>query len=380
MARFDAIVAGLGGAGSAAAYHLAKSGLSVLGLEQFETTHSRGSSHGKTRIYRTAYSEGRAYVPLSVRAQELWHDLERASGAKIIQRTGGLFIGARTSRAVDGALASAEAFRLRHELLSPTEVESRFPQFVLAPDEVAVWDPEAGVLFPENCIRAHSDSAARSGAELHYRETVENWAATSDEVVVETNRSEYRARSLVLTAGAWTSRLASDLRLPLVVERQFVLWFPATNPQLVKPDAMPVFIWDRRPTIDTYGVPDFGEGVKVGAWAGKATPTPEDADRVLADRDAAPVRSFVETCLRGAATRESAWESCLFTMAPDHNFLIGPHPKHANVVLVSACSGHGFKFASAVGEVASRLVNGEMTGFDLSSFDPGRFQDPTTVR
>ena len=222
MSEFDAIVIGLGGAGSSAAYHLSASGLRVLGLEQFGPVHAYGSSHGKTRIFRTAYAEGESYVPFSQRAQELFRELERRSGERILVKTGGLYIGSPEAHAVRGALRSARRFGLPHEVLGPEQVAQRFPQFVLAEDEVAVHDPEAGVLFPENCIRAYDSAAVEAGGQLHFGETVRDWAAAEDAVTVRTNHGEYRARSLVLTAGAWTAQIAADLHLPLVIERQFV--------------------------------------------------------------------------------------------------------------------------------------------------------------
>jgi sarcosine oxidase len=370
---YDAIVIGLGGAGSAAAYHLARSRAKILGLERFGPTHAYGSSHGKSRIYRTAYSEGVAYVPLTQRAQVLWRQLQERSGERIIQPTGGLLIGDRESRTVAGALLSATACSLDHDLLSAREVADRYPQFSLRPSEVAVYDPNAGVLFPEACIHTHSSGAVEAGAELHYGEPATKWSASADGVEVETRSGTYRTRSLVLTVGAWTRELASDLSLPLEIERQFMLWFPASEPEVVRPSRMPVFLWDRGDEARTYGVPDFGQGVKIGSWPGKVAASPESADRVFRERDALAVRKFVAASLRGLEPQEREWMSCLYTNAPDHNFLLGRHPRHPNVLIVSACSGHGFKFTSVVGEVISRLVRQEPPGFDLSLFDPGRF-------
>ena len=373
MDVYDAIVVGLGGAGSAAAYHLARGGAKILGIERFGVVHAHGSSHGRTRIYRTAYSEGEGYVPLSQRAQRLWSELAVSSGTEILRRTGGLVIGSPSGRRVSGALRSAAAHALEHQLLMPDDVRERFPQFRLGKDEVALWDPNAGALFPENAIRAHAAGATKAGAELHYDETVLRWETTEEGVRVHSRAGDYGARSLVLTAGPWTPGLTTDLALPLAVERQFVLWFPPSDPALVVPSRMPVFLWEREGAWDTYGLPDFGDGVKVGGWEGKVAVTPEAADRVLHDRDAEPVRRFVKRGLRGLEPRETEAVSCLFTNAPDHDFLVGPYPGRPNVVLVSACSGHGFKFASAIGEVVARLVLGGEVPLDLARFDPGRF-------
>jgi len=378
-APYDVVVVGLGGAGSSAVYHLARSGARVLGLEQFGPTHAHGSSHGRTRIYRTAYFEGAAYVPLVQRAQDLWRSLEVSSGLPIIRPTGGLMIGRPEIPTVLGARRTAETCHLAHEVLSADAVAGRFAQFRLRAEEVAIWDPAAGVLFPENCLAAHAAGAVEAGAELHYGETVKRWTATADSVVVETSSGEYRARAIVVTSGPWTPSVVADLALPLTIERQFVLWFPSDDPALTAPGRMPVFLWDRGPDEHTYGIPDFGDGVKIGSWFGKEAASPEAADREFHLSDAEPIRRFVARSLTGVRARESAHTSCLYTNAPDGHFVIGHHPRHTQVIVVSACSGHGFKFTSVLGEVIAHLVRSEPTGFDLSAFEPGRFSTSATV-
>ena len=373
MESYDVVVVGLGGAGSASAFHLARSGVRVLGLERFGPLHAQGSSHGRTRIYRTAYYEGPAYVPLTLRAQVLWRELEAASDAPIIRKTGGLMIGTRESAPVTGALRSAGSHSLTHELLSADQIDDRFPQFRVARGEVAVWEPEAGALFPENCLRAHSLGAVAAGAELHYGEAVRAWSAASGSIEVRTAGAAYRARSLVVTAGSWTSTLVPDLVLPLQIERQFVFWFPSTEPELVRPDRMPVFIWDHGPIGQTYGLPDFGDGVKIGSWGTTVVARPEDTERVVHESDAQPAREFARTRLRGVEPRERAGTTCLYTLTPDRDFVIDRHPRLPNVVIVSACSGHGFKFTSVLGEIVARLVHGEETGYDLAPFRLARF-------
>lgn len=380
MVTYDVVVVGLGGAGSSTVYHAARSGARTLGLEQFGPVHPHGSSHGSTRIYRTAYLEGPQYVPMVRRAQQLWFSLQEASGERIVRKTGGLMIGRPEGPTVAGSKATAAALSLEHAILSPSEVADRFPQFVLNESEVALWDPNAGVLFPETCIRVHSAGAVDAGAELHYGEAVQRWNADTEGVTVRTRAGEYRARSLVVTAGSWTAGVVADLALPLEIERQFMLWFPPTDLSTTGPERMPVFLWDRGPDEHTYGIPNFGDGVKVGSWRGKITPRPEAADREFHESDAAPIRGFVARCLRGVGARESTHTSCLYTNAPDRHFLIGRHPSHPRVVVISACSGHGFKFTSVIGEIAARLARHEEPGFDLTPFDPARFRPrPSTA-
>lgn len=374
MNEYDAIVVGLGGAGASVAAFLAGAGSTVLGLEQFGPTHSRGSSHGRTRIYRTAYYEGAAYVPLVQRAQVLWRQLQSNVDVPILRKTGGLMIGAPDSPTVGGARRTATQLHLDHALLTAGDLRKQYPQFAVRDGESALWDPNAGVLFPENCISSYVGAAVASGAELHYGEAVTSWSSEPASVTVRTAEGAYRARSLVLTAGAWTPQMVGDLSLPLTVERQFVLWFPSAHPGFTGPETMPVFLWDRGTEAQTYGIPDFGDGVKVGAWNGRPAPTPETADRTFGEEVARPVRTFVRESLPDLVPHETAAVSCLYTNAPDRHFVLGPHPRHANVTVVSACSGHGFKFTSVVGEVVARWVRGEPIDYDLRPFDPGRFE------
>jgi sarcosine oxidase len=375
----DCIVVGLGGAGSSASYYLARSGHRVLGLEQFGRVHPNGSSHGESRIFRTVQFEGVQYAPLALRALTLWKELESVSARTLLRRTGGLFIGRATGPFLRQSLRASALVSARPVLLGASEVHHRFPQFRLARGEAAIFDPNAGVLFPEECVRTFGDAALREGASLHTETPVESWSADSDSVTVRTKSGDHRARSLVLTAGPWTNELLPDLSLPLNVERQFVYWFPAkADPGSVRASRMPVFVWDKDRTGTTYGTPDLGHGVKVGSLRGKVAQSPETADRRFDERDARSVRRFVRTSFPGLAPREQSWESCLFTNAVDKNFVIGRHPRYPHVIVVTACSGHGFKFVSVLGEIVSHLVRNENVGLDLSGFDVNRFRTRRT--
>jgi sarcosine oxidase len=352
--RYDVIVVGLGGVGSAAAYHLARRGLKVLGLERFGPVHDRGSSHGHTRIIRQAYFEHPDYVPLLLRAYELWEELQARTGRRLLQVCGGLMVGPPAGHLVSGALRSARQFGLPHEVLGPAEVRARFPAFWLSPDEQALYEPRAGILFPEECVRAHQEQAVACGAELRFHTRVLEWDSDGSRVRVLTPAGIEQASRLVLAAGAWMPHLA---RCPvrLSVERQVVFWFRPRRPEWFQPDRFPVFVWET-PEGFFYGIPAVGgRGFKAARHHG--------GDEVDPDR-VPPVYPGEEQWLRAQLAGrlpeadggvEDA-TTCLYTNTPDEHFVVDLHPSSPNVVVCSACSGHGFKFTSVVGEAAADLA------------------------
>jgi sarcosine oxidase len=373
MFAFDSVVVGLGAMGSAAAYHLAQRGDRVLGLEQFSPTHGRGSSHGRSRIYRLVQFEGSEYVPLAQRALQLWKELETETNSSLLRETGGLVLGRPSSEFVRSATRSAIEHHLEHRVLDSGEMSRRFPQFRVREDEVGLWDPRAGTLFPERCIVNHCIGASGNGAELRYGEAALSWTDSGSGLTVKSARGTYQTKTLVVTAGPWMRRFLADLELPLEVEQQFVCWFPPTEPSRCDPGRMPVFIWDRGPEGRTYGVPDFGDGVKVGSWQGKKVEDPDSTNLEGFEDCVAPVRAFAREALPGIVARESDWTSCLYTNTPDLHFMVGKHPHHDRVVFVSACSGHGFKFASAIGEIVADLSHEGRSPHLPGNFEPRRF-------
>lgn len=351
---YDVIVVGLGGAGSAAAYHLSRRGLRVLGLERFGPLHERGSSHGHTRITRQAYFEHPDYVPLLLRAYELWEELERLSGQRLLRVCGGLMVGPPDGPLVSGALRSARAHGLPHELLSAAEVRARFPAFHLSEDEQALYEPRAGILFPEACVRAHQQLAEAHGAELRFHTRVLDWASDGSTVWVRTDRGTERAASLVLAAGPWMPDLAR-LSVSLWVERQVVFWFAPRRPEWFQPERFPVFVWET-PEAHFYGIPAVeGRGFKAARHHGGQ---PADPDRVPPPdpEEAGWLRAQLARRLPEADGGLEGAVTCLYTNTPDEHFLLDRHPAAGNVVVCSACSGHGFKFTSVVGEVVADLV------------------------
>jgi sarcosine oxidase len=370
---YDAIILGLGGMGSAAAAHLAARGRRVLGLEQFPPVHNRGSSHGQTRIIRKAYWEDPSYVPLLLRAYELWADLERRSGRELYLRTGGLMVGNPASALITGSRRSALEHGLAHEMLDAREIRKRFPAMRPRDDEIALFEEPAGILFPEACVQAHLDWAASAGATLRFEDQASTWEASGDTVVVRTASGErFVGHALVICAGAWLALTARELALPLRVERNIAHWFvPAANANWFAPDRMPIYILEREDSA-LYGFPDLGHGVKAAFHHSKNYVSPETIERNVADADIQLVRDALASWLPDANGRHLESSVCMYTLTPDEHFLIGRHPKHPNVVIAGGFSGHGFKFCSVVGEALADLVAEGATRHPLGLFDLAR--------
>lgn len=375
MAVYDVIVLGLGAMGSAAAFHLARRGRRVLGLEQFTPAHDRGSSHGRSRIIREAYFEDPAYVPLIQRAYDLWDELQGEAGTQLLVTTGGLMIGPRTGELVAGALASATRHGLAHELLSADDLRRRFPLFHLPDDAVAVWEPRAGVLFPEACVRAHLGAAARLGAELHFEERVGRWEVVGSGVTVRTNRGRYEAPRLVITAGPWAGQVLAGIDLPLEVERNVMYWFrPIRNAGAFAPGRFPIYLLEYQPGAFVYGFPAMDdEGIKIARHHSGERCTPESIRRQVSAEETARIRSLLSRYLPDGDGELVQAATCMYTNSPDGHFLIGRHPLFPAVTLAAPCSGHGFKFAPVVGEIVADLALDGRTRHDIDLFRLNRF-------
>jgi sarcosine oxidase len=376
MTQYDVIVAGLGAMGSATAYHLAKRGRTVLGFEQFSPGHTQGSSHGDSRIIREQYFEHPQYVPLVQRAYVLWRELEKETGGHLMSIHGGLMMGPRDSMVVSGTIRSAVEHGLPYELLAGDEIRARFPAFKPSTDTYGVFDPHGGILDPDACNRAHLDQARAHGARLNYGEAVTGWTARADHVDVRTRFGSYSARHLVITAGSWTRQLLGDVPVPLTVERQVLFWFDVPRDrQDYARDHFPIYAYQYSPETFCYGFPRMLRGAKAAIMhKGEKYSSPEQVRRTIDPKEVEPLRDALRPILPDLAVapvREST--VCLFTDTPDGDFLIDRHPEHDNVLISSPCSGHGFKFASAVGEAQADLITEGKSRFDLSPFSLSRF-------
>lgn len=369
----DVMVIGLGGMGSAAAYHLARRGQRVLGLDAHPRGHALGSSHGRSRIIREAYYEAPEYVPLVQRAYALWRELERTAGCRLLTITGGITIGEPSGEMVTGAVASAEQHGLPYERLSADEVNARFPGFRLPDALVGVVEPNAGILDPEACVAAHLDLAAAHGATLRYDEPVRCWAADGNGVRVETDGEWYRADRLVIAAGPWASEMLAGLTLPLRVRRVVNVHFAPDEPARFAPAHCPVYLWDV-PEGQYYGFPHLpGQGVKFGRHDVEDPCTPRTIRRTVDAAEIDALRTALNRYLPGAASAVLWTLTCMYTLTPDLHFVLDQHPAYPQVVYGAGFSGHGLKFASAIGEVLADLAMTGTTGHTIDFLAASRF-------
>ncbi|OWK34587.1 N-methyl-L-tryptophan oxidase [Fimbriiglobus ruber] len=373
-ATYDAIVLGVGGMGSAALYELARRGRRVLGLEQYPLVHSRGSSHGHTRVIRQAYYEHPSYVPLVRRAYQRWYDLEQTTGRHLLTECGCLNIGPPDGGLVQGVRASAREHGLSVAELTAAEINHTYPAFRIPDGNVGILESGAGFLYVEDCVRAHIDAALALGATVHAEEPVVGWKVVGDTVEVRTARTTYHAARLVVTAGAWATQLLADIGVPLSVMRQVLLWFAPTDATLFRRDVFPVYLAET-PTGAFYGLPAIdSRGHKAAQhYAAPELRDPDEIEWSPRSDDDTAVRAFFREYLPAADGPRTHTEVCMYTLTPDRHFVIDLHPHHRQVAVAAGFSGHGFKFASAVGEVLADLADAGRTALPIEMFRAGRF-------
>ena len=373
MKIFDSIVIGLGAMGSAAASQLAKRGQRVLGLEQYSLGHDHGSSHGETRLIRQAYFENPDYVPLLLRAYELWDELARASGEELFVRNG-LVIYARpeSSKVYQGALRSGKIYSIPMEEWGREESLRRFPFYRPPEGFGAVFEPGAGFLRAEACVLAYAADARKRGAELHERETLLEYSAGGGRVKVRTDQGEYEAAHLVVAGGGWSAGLLRGLGLPLTLRRMLLAWFKAG----IEHRGAPGFIFDLADDF-YYGFPQIdGETIKIAAHHGyQLMDRPEEKDDVApGEARIESLRACIRACLPEVSATLVRTKHCIYTMTPDEDFVIDTYPEHPEIVFAAGFSGHGFKFASVVGEVLADLALEGRTRHPIRFLRASRFR------
>jgi sarcosine oxidase len=366
----------MGGIGSATLFHLAARGVRVLGIDRFPLAHDRGSSHGHTRLIRLAYFEHPAYVPLLRRAYGLWRDLEARTGRRLLFESGLLIAGPPESAVVRGIDRSAADHALEVERLSAHEASRRWPALAIPEPWSARYEGCGGYLLVEDCVTAHAEGAARTGAVCEHGHIVRGWQATPDGVTVETDRDRFSADRLVLAPGSWA---AGVLRLPAIrfeVLRKSLFWYEPTSAAqpLFTADRLPCFAFDT-PAGFFYGFPRLdSRGVKLAEHTGgQPTSDPATVDRGIDPAEQARIEAVAATHLPALGTHRTAHATCLYTMSPDHHFVVGLHPDSDRVTVAAGFSGHGFKFASVLGEALADLALERSTVHPIEFLSPRRF-------
>lgn len=390
MPAFDAVVIGLGAVGSATLLQLARRKLRVLGLDRWEPPHAWGSTHGDTRITRCAIGEGEAYVPLVLRSHEIWRELEAETGEDLLTQCGALIPASGAGAAVvhnkgnfvRRTIAAAERFAIPHEVLDANAVMRRFPQFRLQGDEVGYFEPGGSYVRPERCVAAQLALARRHGATIRGNAEVASISPYGDGVCVKLADGErITAGQAVLAAGAWSPALLPDaptLARHMTVARQVLHWFTPEDPVAFAPDRFPVFIWlhGDRPEDSIYGfpIPPGTEGVKVATEQyAELTPDPDHLKREVspAEQDAM-MQDHLAGRLPGLRLHPVRSVACPYTNTPDGDFLVERAPGNPRVLLVSACSGHGFKHSAGLGAAVAAFLDGGAASGPLSVFGAGR--------
>ncbi len=373
VSSYDVIVIGVGAMGSATCYELARRGKRVLGLERFGIPHSYGSSHGSTRIIRLAYSEHPSYVSLLRRAYELWQELQMSAQEQLLYVTGSIDAGTADSWVFRGSLESCKLHNLPYTVLTSAELRKQYPGYHLPEETLALFQPDGGFLRPERCIVSYVTAAQRLHADIHGYEQVLEWQPRAGGVEVRTNRRVYEAGHLVVTAGAWNSSLLDCLQGLIVPERQVLAWLQPKQVEYFQPGRFPVF----NVLVDEgrfYGFPIFDiPGFKFGKYhhfeeQGEA----DELDHEPHHKDEEMLRHFAELYFPDGCGPTMNLATCMFTNTRDGHFILDSHPIYPQVCYASACSGHGFKFASVIGEIMADLATEGRTQHNISMFRRNR--------
>lgn len=377
MKTYDVIIVGLGIMGSSTLFHAARSGAHVLGIESFGPTHQFGSSHGETRIFRRAYWEGKKYLPLLNRAHELWEELQATTDEKLIVPTGGIFIGPQSTGVVKGSRNTAEAGAIVHEVLDAAQIQRRFPAFHLQDGMEAIYEPGAYIIMANKVRLQMIDLAIQNEAEIRFGRIVKKIEKCGESILSLTinNGEKFRARSVVITTGPWIAHhLLPELSNHLSSNRIPVYWFECRSKyeQEFAREKFPIFLYEHPDGGLIYGVPagtSSERGVKIGFHNRQHTPcVPNDVKQSVSQQHTAEISQYIKQIFPGLNPNPIGSRSCIYTMSSDEAFLIGTSKEISNVFFASACSGHGFKFGSAIGESLALLARGKRPSVDLSAF------------
>ncbi|GKU82980.1 N-methyl-L-tryptophan oxidase [Niallia sp. NCCP-28] len=375
--HYDVIIVGAGSMGMAAGYFLSKSGKKTLLLDSFNPPHNKGSHHGDTRIIRHAYGEGEEYVPLALKAQELWYELEEKSGRQLFLQTGVLNVGNEASEFIQNIISSSKTYSLPLEVLDSAEVNKRWPGISLSNEYIGCFEPTSGVLKCEECIEAYRELAERHGATILPNSKVKELSVHENRVIIKLEAQTFTSESLIVSAGAWSGSLLSmlNLHLPLNPIRKTFAWFKADE-QLYNHKDFPAFSFET-PNGLYYGFPSVeGAGLKVGRHDGGETIKPEEEMLRFGElkKDEGDVSQFLAEFMPSAGQLKYG-KTCMYTLTPDEDFIIDRHPDYPNIAIASGFSGHGFKFSSAIGKILSELIISGRSEQNIAPFSINRFKN-----
>lgn len=372
---YDVAVIGLGGMGSAALAHVARRGARAIGIEQFSRLHAYGSSAGKTRMIRKAYFEDPAYVPLLRRAYDLWRELETETSRKLMALTGVLMVGTPDRPAIVATQHSAKVFELPLEVLDADEIAARYPGTAPRPGEIGLLERDAGMVYPEAAIDAHLRLAERAGAEMRFETMVARWTtANGVHRLTASDGSTIQAHRVVVCAGPWLGRIATDLALPLRVQRNVQLWFHAAS-HAFDVGQIPAFFVERADLpANLYGFPTTADGLKAAFHGYGETTDPDALDREIHSSEVEAVRRALESWLPGSVAGFRWGKACMYTRTPDDHFIVDLHPRDRSTVILGGFSGHGYKFCPVMGEIAADLALDGATRHDIGFLSARRFE------
>jgi N-methyl-L-tryptophan oxidase len=373
---FDVAIIGAGTMGMAAGAFLAQQNVKTLVIDAFDPPHNHGSHHGDTRLIRHAYGEGRQYVTLVKRAQQLWGDLERESGYKIFEKTGVLGLGPNDSPFLHETIEAAKKYELPLQVLNANEIKEKWPGISIPDNYIGCFEGESGLLYSEKAIQAYKELAIRNGAQLVTNTPVQQVDMNSEDAVkIVTADNIFWAKKVIVTVGAWAAKLLPELKLPIQPVRKVVGWFD--TPEGIYDSAnFPSFYVDDKDKM-FYGFPSLnGSGLKIGRTDGGQEIDPDQQIQNFGqyESDEGDLRHFLKSYMPEANGTLKQGKTCLYTMSSDHDFIIDHHPENNNIIIACGFSGHGFKFGSVMGEVLSQLAVNGHSEFDISIFSLSRFR------
>lgn len=374
---YDVAVIGAGTMGMAAGAFLASQNMKTLLIDSFDPPHDHGSHHGGTRMIRHAYGEGRQYVSLVLRAQQLWAELEKQTGYKVFEKTGVLGLGRKDSPFLLETIEAARKYELPLEVMSVDQIREKWSGIQVPDNFIGCLETDSGLLYSERAVQAYKEIALKHGAKIVTHSPVNEINMNdSEKVIISSGNNEFLAKKVIVTVGAWAAKLLPTLKLPIQPVRKVVSWFETPQGEF-DINHFPSFYVD---DVDKmfYGFPNInGAGLKLGRTDGGQEIDPDQHTQNFGvyDSDEGELRDFLKTYLPKANGKLKEGKTCLMTQSSDHHFIIDHHPENDKVIIACGFSGHGFKFASVMGEILSQLVINGHTEHDISLFSLGRFSN-----